>query len=1419
MNAYILRQGELQPLADGEAAHLIADLNLEGAEELLLARHQDRVYPVWLIPTGQQDETWPPGNWSVRLARCRTTDELFAEAQRLTPAQARLLFATLPGGLLETWTGRCWRQGELAQQLYQAVSERFEESLNLGGQRVVELPLSAEKVEPPLDVPQLLPVSTQATAEAGRGVAMSDLGLPQAVQEAIKPMVRGGHLFLHQALALKYLRRAHAEKFDLILSTPTASGKTMSFLPGILEDLLKNGGNALFLYPLTALCRDQFGTIEQVCQGLPEGQRLKLARFFGDDRLDEQAGIPNLLVATPDKLNNHLMRREIQSFLSGVKYIVLDEAHTYRGAFGTHMSAFLRRLLVTAHSTPTLVMSSATLKNTVQFAENLTGRRSFRVVGVSTAPRYPRHLYLASLARVTKAPERAHSRAIRNLSQTVRDRHSKGLVFVGRRSATRYVAKGLQLRSDPQNPPVVFPFYSGMPEYTERLAHLKSGAGPTVAVSTTTLEAGIDVGALDIVGIVGFPRTRNSFKQMAGRAGRAGTAHVAFLPGSHPPDQYYSQPQNIERLMLSESEPVYVNPLNVTLLGDHVQRLRYEMQQIGDETGPGLLQRVFPEGLPHEVETALLPLFDEEVRQVPAPPLRGEPGVPHLVVRTGKEGDPHSSVPLIVVGAEIPEWLIERPNPENAAKEWGPESMVVRSDRYYQVQDWKRGQVTEAGRTTEAVLIWVLDMTDQVLDPVDVARARRGLQEWPSGAVEPHSHDGKAYSQVDLGEVLRRLDLGLIRGEAGRGQVSTQLQPKRDRSVQEARCTCPRARSRLRLPKDAPAHFQVVLRQEGGQEEMLGQFRAAQWPTWQSGTVEISSDEHTRAFYQVEAREQRQGQLTLLVRRHSFDRELPGTCACGAVTDLRLAWESSMEAVPEAWFRHEVFSMTPRVFATDVARVSFAGASRPALEALGTAIVKALPDVMEVDPQEVGVQAGSLRGEAQLTFWDTTAGGTGVSLEIPDVLPQLLAGARDLLALSDHCSCGGQGCFGCIQPFTALDWHHLPVLDELDQEEEALMGPATDAALRFVESLLAAMPDQAESTIAAAPILQEAQFRQVILELDGGVRDMDGKAVRGLAETLEVLREHRVEVTVVTGTERAQAASFLEERLAAQAEQLVGSLLADVPLPLTEKMRHLIPEDRPDRVLWVGSSAEGLVAARALDLTSALTAWGSPPGNVSYGPDLLLKSPEHLTAALFEPLDFGWPLEQGTTSLRQRQPPLTIHCPDVGGGLEVQVLGRYFRHNSSARHNRQQQASQQVLSFKNTGTLASLVAETLQAYYPEHLFILMPSSRPDSTLGTGLGLVHDLLREAGREVCGLHWTKPPPRKQKSAGGVSARQQNVQGRLACPEEDLRGREVLLIDDVVTSGATLFEGRRVLQEAGASVTCFAVAHTMREWRGQA
>ncbi|MCY1703936.1 Zn-binding domain-containing protein [Deinococcus sp. SL84] len=506
--------------------------------------------------------------------------------------------------------------------------------------------------------------------------------------------------------------------------------------------------------------------------------------------------------------------------------------------------------------------------------------------------------------------------------------------------------------------------------------------------------------------------------------------------------------------------------------------------------------------------------------------------------------------------------------------------------------------------------------------------------------------------------------------------------------------------------------------------------------------------------------------------------------------------------------------MTPRTFATDVAKVSLSGASLPALEALGTALVKALPDVMEVDPQEIGVQASTDQGDVKLTFWDTTAGGTGVSLEIPQMLPQLLRGARDLLALCDHCSCQGKGCFGCIQPFSALNWQHLSEQDELDELEAEMMQQAPSGALRFVEQLLGTFENKVIFAIEPSPT---AAFTQVILELDNVMKAADGALRPGVAEVLKVLHEHRVDISVVTNGSLAPAITFLDQHLPDLAAGLKDSLISDAGLPALERVRHLIPEERPDRTLWVSGSEEGVLAARNLSTTVALLEWQKMPERLALGPDLLLDTPHQVATALFKPSRFSWPLEQVTLPLEERHSPVWIRCPGVAGGLEVQVLGRYFPMKSAERHSRLLEASQQLLSFKTAGALAPMVSETLRQMYPDHIFIFMPSSQEDSALGIGLKAVHDSLAKDQHDVGQLRWTSAPRVKQKYAGSVRERIKNIQGKLEVTG-NVYGKDVLLIDDVVTSGATLAEGRRVLEQAGARVTCFAVAHTMLKERGR-
>jgi len=1430
LKAYLLTSGQLEPLDGGDAT--LIDLEAgeaEALEGLIVVRSGTRLFPAWMVPTNNQPTHWPKNNWSVRLATTRTVPDLYLAARELNAAQASLLFRSLPDRVLHAWTGAAWGT-EQAAALYRQVLGRYGDRLDAVQTVTVEVPVLPHRTQDALELPMLTLVedpgggSVAPGAKPGRSVPLAALPLSAEVATALGPNVQARGLYLHQALALNYLQSARREEHDLVLSTPTASGKTLSFLPGILEDLLQRGGGALFVYPLKALAQDQYETIKEIQQRLPEG-RVLLKRYFGNDAFETGEQLPNLLIATPDKLNHHLVRPEVLAFLATVKYIVLDEAHTYRGSFGTHMSLFLRRLLAMTRGRPTLILSSATLRNTAVFARRLTGRPRFRVVGAASAPVYPRHLYLTAPPKQGKKVQRFHEPGLRSLAQSARERRAKGLVFIGGRDGTRRIAKTLVQKGDSEVRPVAFPFYSNMPGYDQRLLELRTQQGPMIAVSTSTLEAGIDIGELDMVGIVGFPRSRNSFKQMAGRAGRGGTAHVAFFPGTGPADEYYSQGENLRRLLHSESEPVHLNPHNPMLVAPHIARLRYELSVAHQETGPAVLGRLYPEGLPDDVRERLLPAFDDPVRQVSAPALRGESGLPHLVVCTGSDS-PDRSLKLLRTQGD-PDWLLDRLTLENAYREWALDSLVRRNDRSFRVLDWVLGEQQDGTWTSKAVIIWVQDVTDRVVSPEEAVLAERGLLTLPDGAILPHTNQASLTTQVGLAVVTAEANYANISARAGRGQVMTSVKAVRERQDLRARAVCPNAQVQPpRLSRAPSGPFQVRVRQPDGSATGLAQYGPEDWALWRSGHIPVISAQATTKQYHVveEFHQSGDGSPVLIVRLHSHDREVSGACVCGAQTEQAPLWESSQEAAPDEWATHPVFNLSPKVFETDVAELILGGASLPALHALTQALVKALPDVLEVDPQEVGAEAVSEGGVTRLLLWDTTPGGTGISASVIDALEGLLLGARDLLRQSEYCSCGGTGCYGCFIPLSKLFWTQHPAPPEADAEELVLRQSAPDAALRMVEAFV----EQARSALPTEPVSESGPspspalpanlpFTHVLLGLDGVLLEADGTACRSMDRVLDQLLASRLEVGVVSNRPRLEAAALLEQAFPAHASRLVAQLTADARTPGTEGVRSLMPNARIDRLLWLTSSPDDVTAALTSGATAALACWHAEPGARETGPDLLLNAPCDLLAALARPHLHAWPLEQVGKSDRLSERLPTVLRELRGERLEVHIFGRYAPARLAARHNRLRMASQQALSFKDNGTQADEIAGLITQQFPQHVIAFVPSSRNGGLLGPGLALLSKRLAAAGLSTLALTWLQAPRRQQKQAGSVEGRLMNVTGCLAVPDlGPFSGRPVLIVDDIVTSGATLLEARRVLGQAGAEVQCLAVAQTLTAGR---
>jgi len=1065
---WVLHEGQLRDLATGETAQLVPGMEqvvASGELDGLVGLCEDTMFvPVWALPRERQIEAWLPDSWAAALVEDEAS--LARLAAQLSVVRFGVVCRSLPLEQLLAWTGELWPL-ELQAALHQALLAVYAQTLRQRGVPVQDIPVQATQTPAHLQLTDLEPVPTEEgmRAHSGLNVPLKALDLDARVVHGLDPRVRESGLYLHQALALHLIREAQQGSHDVVLSTPTASGKTMAFLPGVLEGVLQSRGHALFLYPLRALSADQLGKLEEVLERMEDDAPL-LGRHFGGEDVDLSKGPPQLLVATPDKLNHALDKAWLRSFAAQLRYVVLDEAHTYRGAFGANMSAFLRRLLMLCPEPPTLILSSATLQNTLAFARLLTGREHFRVVGASSAPRYPRHLYVGQPR--AGWGYRPHLGALRGFGKMVRARTSKGLIFAGSRQGSREIARELREPGDHPAAPTAFPFYSGMQQYDKELGRLRDTRGqPLIAASTSTLEAGIDIGDLDMVAVVGFPRSRNSFKQMAGRAGRAGPAHIAFLPGASPADMYYAHPEALANLLLRESEPVYLNPHNPILVEGHVARARYEAECAGLQTGPDLLNTLFPEGLHAEDEVVLRHTFDLPVTSVRAPLLRGDGTEPHVVVSVGGRGQPRPDQVDLTIPEEGAEWLLERLSPEVAYRDWPLEGRATRGERFYRVLGWRRGRIRdgEDGYAQAAIIIAVLDITEQTLAPEEVIPYRvkaAGEQVLPSGRYAPRTVSRKTHLDVVATRLANPVEFGAVSVAVGVGEVSLKEGDLVEGELL-AGALCERADRTFRVPKlekDEPTGVEVL--PPGSSEPHAWQVSSlTPWlrrrsssmssrsddPLWTAYTLPEGMVSRFPAFLQASPEEpdNQRGKTqrtrprhevlpaldpnraikALQVSLHEHELHTQGVCRCGGQTTLRQWWaepfseaEEQLPALPDDPARTEAHDISRHAFSTEMAQIRISGGDDGARRALLLAMVKAIPDLMEVDPQEfsVGITHCSEDGPLEAYMWDVVPGGTGISAALEEVLPSLLAAASALLGRALDCSCGERGCFGCLLP-------------------------------------------------------------------------------------------------------------------------------------------------------------------------------------------------------------------------------------------------------------------------------------------------------------------------------------------------------------------------------------------------------------------
>jgi DEAD/DEAH box helicase domain-containing protein len=338
---------------------------------------------------------------------------------------------------------------------------------------------------------------------------------------------------------------------DTVLVSRTASGKTLAFLLPILSDYCRSEApfGVLLLYPTKALSRDQEGTLGALLKAAL-GSRT-LGTFDGDTPREERAKImkgADFVITNPDMLHAGILpnhSRGWSDFLGRLKYIVVDEVHAYRGAFGSHVSNVFRRLLrvCAMHgSRPQFVCCSATVGNPAEHVAALF-HRPFTVIDRDGSPRPRRDLYLINPPLVESAGSARFRKGTSSVSiPVIRAATAAGVRTICFCRARQQVERLWRAVTDgqPGLKEKVKPYRGGLlPAERRQLERDLFEGRITTIITTNALELGIDIGDLDVCILSGHPGSMASFWQQAGRVGRKGNrALILFVAQDAPVDQY-----------------------------------------------------------------------------------------------------------------------------------------------------------------------------------------------------------------------------------------------------------------------------------------------------------------------------------------------------------------------------------------------------------------------------------------------------------------------------------------------------------------------------------------------------------------------------------------------------------------------------------------------------------------------------------------------------------------------------------------------------------------------------------------------------------------------------------------------------------------------------------------------------------------
>ena len=400
--------------------------------------------------------------------------------------------------------------------------------------------------------------------------------------------------YVHQAEAIEAV---HAGE-DVVIVTPTASGKTLCYALPVLQALAEDpSSRALFLFPTKALGQDQVAEFSELSRSA--GLTISAATYDGDTPAPIRSTVRKagqVVVTNPDMLHSAILPHHTKWFqlFEQLRVIVIDELHSYRGVFGSHVANVIRRLLrLCAHygSRPIIVCCSATIRNPGELAATLTGRPA-RLVNRNGAPSGERHVLLVEppiLDPATGSRGSALTLAnrwalpfLRAGRQTIvfgRSRVSIEILLTGLREALR---EGFGPRSRVRG-------YRGgyLPTERRSIEHGLRDGEVLGVVATNALELGVDIGRLDAAILAGYPGSVAATWQQFGRAGRrTGTSVDVLVASGAPVDQYVIH--HPEFILEGPPEEARADPDNLHVLLAHLRAATFEMPfEPGEVFGPG----------------------------------------------------------------------------------------------------------------------------------------------------------------------------------------------------------------------------------------------------------------------------------------------------------------------------------------------------------------------------------------------------------------------------------------------------------------------------------------------------------------------------------------------------------------------------------------------------------------------------------------------------------------------------------------------------------------------------------------------------------------------------------------------------------------------------------------------------------------